>query len=149
VTEQSGGLTLEIERVLAAAPPVVFSAFSDPDRLAKWWGPEGFTVPSVDFEPRVGARYRVEMQPPEGEAFYLTGEFREVDPATRLAFTFTWEDPDPDDVENLVELSFEDLGDSTEVALTQAPFKTEPRHELHRNGWTESFDKLERLISRG
>ena len=98
-------------------------------------------------DPRVGGRYRFAMQPPEGDLFHLTGEFREVDPPARLAFTFLWEDPDPDDVENLVELSFRDLGGSTEVLLTQAPFKTEARHELHRNGWTDSFDKLEHLMS--
>jgi uncharacterized protein YndB with AHSA1/START domain len=100
----------------------------------------------VEFQARVGASYRIEMQPPEGDSFYLTGEFREVDPPTRLAYTFTWEDPDPDDVETLVALSFRDLRGSTEVAFTQGPFKTEARRALHRDGWTDSFDKLERLI---
>lgn len=88
------------------------------------------------------------MQPPEGDAFYLSGDFREVDPPNRLDFTFVWEDPDPDDVANLVELSFRDLGESTEVGLTQGPFKTEARWELHRDGWTDSFDKLVRVVSR-
>jgi uncharacterized protein YndB with AHSA1/START domain len=46
------------------------------------------------------------MQPPEGDSFYLTGEFREVDPPARLAYTFVWEDPDPDDVATLVVLEF-------------------------------------------
>ena len=110
-------------------------------------GPEGFTVPSLAFNPRVGDSYRIEMQPPEGDPFYLTGEFRVVDPPARLAYTFIWEPPNPDDVETLVELSFRDLGESTEVLLAQGPFKTEPRRELHHNGWTESLDKLERLLS--
>ena len=147
MTEQSGELTLQIKRVLPAGRAVVFGAFSASDELAKWWGPEGFTVPRLEFNPRLGHRYRIEMQPPEGDPFYLTGEFREVDPPARLAYTFIWEDPDPDDVETLVELSFRDLGESTEVVLTQGPFKTEARRELHRNGWTDSFDKLERIIS--
>jgi hypothetical protein len=46
-----------------------------------------------------------------------------------------------------VSLSFRDLGDSTAVALTQAAFKTEARRALHRNGWGDSFEKLERLLS--
>ena len=58
-----------------------------------------------------------------------------------------WEPPAPDDVETVVVLSFSDLGESTEVAYTQGPFKTDARREFHRGGWTESFDKLERLIS--
>ena len=148
MTAQSGELTLEIKRVLAAGPSVVFRAFTAPNELAKWWGPEGFTVPNLEFNPRVGDSYRIEMQPPEGDPFYLTGEFRELDPPARLAYTFVWEDPDLDDVETVVELSFRYLAESTEVVLTQAPFKTEPRRELHRNGWTDSFDKLEKLISK-
>ena len=138
---------LELERVLPAARAVVFAAFTDPDELAKWWGPEGFAVQSLEFQPRVGADYRIEMEPPEGERFYLVGEFREVDPPSRLAYTFVWEDPDPDDVEMLAALSFRDLGESTEVTLEQGPFKTEARRALHRDGWGDSFDKLERLLS--
>lgn len=147
MTAQPGLLTLDIKRVLPAARSVVFGAFSAPDQLAKWWGPEGFSAESLEFNPRAGDRYRIEMQPPEGDRFYLTGTFREVDPPARLAFTFLWEDPDPDDVETLVELSFGDLGESTEVVLTQGSFKTEARRELHRNGWADSFDKLEQFIS--
>jgi uncharacterized protein YndB with AHSA1/START domain len=86
------------------------------------------------------------MQPPEGDAFHLTGEVRLVDPPSRLAFTFAWEPPDPDDVETLVELAFTDLDGSTEVALTQGPFKTEPRRDLHRDGWTDTFDRLEEFL---
>jgi uncharacterized protein YndB with AHSA1/START domain len=144
---QSRELTLEMKRVLPAAQSVVFRAFSAPEELAKWWGPKGFTAPSLEFNTRVGNRYRIEMQPPEGASFHLIGEFREVDPPARLAYTFVWEDPDPDDVETLVELSLRDLGESTEVVLTQRPFKTEARLELHRNGWTDTFDRLEQFIS--
>ena len=145
---RSDGLTLEMDRVLPAAPSVVFEFFTDRRELARWWGPEGFSTPSLDFDPRVGESYRIEMQPPEGNAFYLTGEFRAVDPPTRLAYTFTWEDPDPDDVDTIVELFFRDAGESTEVAFTQGPFKTEARRALHRDGWTDGFNKLEALLSR-
>jgi uncharacterized protein YndB with AHSA1/START domain len=144
---RSDELTLDMKPVLPAARSAVFRAFTDADELAKWWGPDGFTIPSLEFDPRVGESYRIEMQPPEGERFSLTGEFRVVDPPARLAYTFVWEEPDPDDVENEVDLSFRDLGESTEVAFTQGPFKTEARRALHRDGWTDSFDKLERLVS--
>jgi uncharacterized protein YndB with AHSA1/START domain len=87
------------------------------------------------------------MQPPDGDAFYLIGEFRVVDRPAHLSYTFVWEDPDADDVETLVELSFRDLGGATEVAMTQHPFKTEARLALHRDGWSDSFDKLDRLVS--
>ena len=138
---------LALTCVLPATPAVVFEAFSDPSLLARWWGPKDFSAPSVQFDPRVGERYRIEMQPPEGGAFFLTGEFREVDPPARLAFTFVWEEPDPDDVETQVGLSFRALAGSTVVALAQGPFKTEQRRALHRDGWTDAFRRLERLVS--
>lgn len=143
----SDGLVLESERLLPASPPVVFAAFTDPAELVRWWGPAGFTVPSLRFEARVGARYRIEMQPPDGDPFYLAGEIREVEPPARLAFTFAWEDPDPDDVETLVRLSFGERDDSTSVTLRQGPFKTEARRLLHREGWSDSFDKLAELLA--
>ncbi|MGE5280943.1 MAG: SRPBCC family protein [Chloroflexota bacterium] len=145
---RSDELVLEMVRVLPAPAPAVFAAFSDPSALARWWGPEGFTVPSLEFQPGAGKSYRIEMQPPEGDPFYLVGTFREVDPPARLTFSFAWEEPDEDDVETLVTLSFRDLDGAAEVALTQYPFKTGARRELHRNGWTDSFDKLELLLSR-
>ena len=145
----SDELAFELTRVLPAPPSIVFALFSQPDQLSRWWGPAGFRIPSLRFEPNLGDDYRIEMQPPEGEPFFLIGEFREVDPPNRLAYTFVWEDPDPDDVETLVALTFRDRDGSTEVTLTQRPFKTEARRELHRNGWGESFEKLERMISTG
>ncbi len=146
VEEGSTGLALELDRVLPAPPDAVFAAFTNPKVLRRWWGPEGFTILSLDFEPRAGTQYRIEMRPPEGKAFYLSGELREVDPPARLVFSFVWEDPDPDDIENVTTLSFRDLGDSTEVFLRQAPFKTEARRALHDDGWSDSFDKLDALL---
>src|SRR4051794_40738802 len=144
---QSAKLTLEMKRVLAAPRSIVFGAFSDASELAKWWGPEGFRIPSLQFEPRVGERYRIEMQPPEGDHFWLSGEFCEVEPGARLAFTFVWEEPDPDDVDTRATLSFRDVGGSTKLTLVQGPFKSEARRALHHDGWRDSFDKLERLVS--
>jgi uncharacterized protein YndB with AHSA1/START domain len=147
VTEPSENLMLEIDRLLSGPVDVVFAAASDPDELRKWWGPKGFVTPSLTFRPSVGETYRIEMQPPEGDSFHVTGEFREVDPPVRLAYTFVWEPPDRDDVETLVELSFRDSGGATELSLAQGPFKTEERRTLHRDGWTESLERLEAMLT--
>jgi uncharacterized protein YndB with AHSA1/START domain len=142
-----GELELELKRVFPAEPSRVYRFFSEPAKLAAWWGPRGFRIGSVDFHPRAGATYRIEMQPPDGDPFHLTGSFQEVVPADRLAFTFRWEPPDPDDVETLADISFRDFGDATELVLEQGGFKTEARLEVHRGGWNDSLDKLERLVS--
>ena len=140
-------LTLHLERVLPTPRPFVFSAHAEPDLLAKWWGPKGFSAPSIDLDLRVGGRYRIAMQPPDGVLFYLSGEFLEVDAPTRLAYTFRWEDPDPDDRETVVTFSLGDLGESTELSVDQAVFATERRRALHTQGWTESLDRLQGLMS--
>jgi uncharacterized protein YndB with AHSA1/START domain len=137
---------LRIRRVLPASRQRVYAALTHPDRLAGWWGPKGFTCPSIEFEPRVGGSYRIAMQPPDGELFHLAGKFREVKPAARLAFTFVWDPPDPDDRETLADLALRDERGGTEITLTQGPFATEERKRLHEDGWSESFDRLRDLL---
>jgi len=143
----TGELTLHLERVLPAPRSLVFTAHAEPVELAKWWGPKGFTAPGVEVDLRVGGSYRIAMQPPSGELFYLSGEFREVDPPTRLTYTFRWEDPDPSDRETLVTLTLGDLGESTQLIVDQGIFATEARRALHEQGWTEALDRLQELIS--
>jgi uncharacterized protein YndB with AHSA1/START domain len=147
MTDQaSSGLTLRIKRIVPAPSQRVYAALTEPDQLAKWWGPKGFTCPSIDFEPRVGGSYRLAMEPPDGDGFYLWGEFREVAPPARLAFTFVWDPPDPDDQETLAELSLREEPGGTEISLVQRPFATEARKELHENGWSEGFDRLHEVL---
>lgn len=142
-------MTLHPERVLPAPRSLVFTALAEPAELAKWWGPKGFTVPRVEVDLRVGGSYRIAMQPPNGDLFYLSGEFHVVDPPTRLGYTFRWEDPDPDDRETVVALSLGDLGESTELIVDQGVFATEGRRALHEQGWTETLDRLQILIASG
>jgi uncharacterized protein YndB with AHSA1/START domain len=144
----SGGLTLHLGKVLRASPEEVFDACIDPAKLAEWWGPAGFTSPSLDLDVREGGRYRITMQPPEGQAFHLRGEFREIDRPRRLVYTFVWEEPVPDDQETVVTLSFLDHDEGAKVVLDQGPFRTEARHALHEAGWTDSFERLETALAR-
>lgn len=143
-----GELALHMQHVLPAPRPRVFELFTEPGELARWWGPHGFTVPSIDLDLRAGGSYRFAMQPPEGDLFHLAGEFVEVDPPARLAYTFRWEEPDPDDQETLVTLSFDEAGpQGTALGFTQGEFRTEARRALHEQGWADSFEKLRRLLS--
>jgi uncharacterized protein YndB with AHSA1/START domain len=143
----SDELTLHLQRVVPAPRLRVFRAHAEPDELAKWWGPKGFTAPSIEYDLRVGGAYRIAMQPPEGELFYLSGEFRDVDPPSHLTYTFRWEDPDPEDRETVVTFSLRDLGESTEVTVDQGVFATEGRRALHVQGWTDTLDRLEELMA--
>ncbi|WP_257153827.1 SRPBCC family protein [Streptomyces lunaelactis] len=148
VMTHDGGLRLHLQRVLRARRTVVFRALTEPQELAKWWGPDGFVTPGVESDLRPGGGYRIAMQPPEGDLFYLVGEFLEVDPPARLSYTFRWEDPDPEDRETVVTLSLRDIGGTgAELAVSQGDFATERRQALHEEGWTQSLNKLEELMS--
>ena len=144
--ERAGGLVLQLTRVLPASRARVFRALTEPAELAAWWGPRGFTIPEIELDARVGGRYRFTMQPPDAEPFHLSGEFLEIDPPGRLSYTFRWEEPDPDDRTTVARLSLQDIGHATEVSLTQGEFATEARLALHRDGWSDSLDKLRDLI---
>ena len=87
------------------------------------------------------------MTPPDGDPFHLSGEFLEIDPPWRLVYTFRWEEPTPDDRETVVDLSLGSTGEASRLVLAQGPFRTEERLALHRNGWTESFEKLEAVLN--
>lgn len=141
------GAVLHLERRLTPPREVVYRMLTDPDELPRWWGPKGFTVPAIEFDPAVGRGYRIAMQPPEGELFHLTGAFLEVEPPTTLAFTFRWE-PHEDDRETVVSLTLEHLAGTTLLRLTHGEFATAERHDLHEAGWTESLERLEQLLAR-
>jgi uncharacterized protein YndB with AHSA1/START domain len=130
-----------------APAPRVFTAFAEPETLAAWWGPTGFTAPAIEIDLRVGGSYRIAMQPPEGDVFHLSGEFVAVDPPSRLAYTFRWEEPTPDDRETVATVSLREVDGSTEVTVEQGVFATEERLALHTQGWTEGLERLYELVS--
>lgn len=145
-TEETGGLVLNLEYTLAALPEEIFIMLTESTEVVKWWGPHGFAIPQAEVNLVVGGSYRFTMTPPDGEPFHLSGEFMEIDPPWRLVYTFRWEEPTPDDRETVVDLSLGGTGEGTRVVLSQGPFLTEERLELHRNGWTESFEKLQAVL---
>ncbi|MFE5759429.1 SRPBCC domain-containing protein [Streptomyces massasporeus] len=141
-------LRVRLRRALDGSCPAVFRELTDPRELARWWGPDGFTIPSVESDLRPGGAYRIAMRPPEGELFYLVGEFLEVEPPERLAYTFRWEDPDPEDRETVVTLSLHDIDAArSELVLDQGDFASERRRALHEEGWSQGLGKLGELLA--
>jgi len=119
---------------------------AEPDLFTQWFGPNGFSVRGAEFDVSVGGGYRFWMQPPEGEPFAISGDFREVDQPVRLVYTFLYDDPDPDDQETVVTFTLRALNTSTEVAVEQGPFTTEQRLSLHQQGWSDTLDRLEAVL---
>jgi len=138
---------LNLEKRLVAPQKRVFEAFVDAEQLRRWWGPAGFTVAHIVFDAVEGADYRIAMQPPDGDVFHIRGTFRVVEAPRCLSFTFVYEEPDPDDQETRVTLTFEAVDSGTHITFDQGPFKTEARLELHREGWTDTLERLDRWLA--
>jgi uncharacterized protein YndB with AHSA1/START domain len=87
------------------------------------------------------------MQPPEGEVFHVTGTYVDVTPPSRLVFTFRWEEPDPDDRDTVVAVALDERDDGTLFTVIQGVFATENRRSLHDQGWSESLERLDEVLS--
>ena len=72
------------ERVLAADPRTVFAAFRQPERLARWWGPSGFTNTFERFDFAPGGRWVFVMHGPNGASYPNESVFREIQPDARI-----------------------------------------------------------------
>ena len=139
-------ITLNLRRTFQAPREKVFRAWTDPEELKKWWGPEGYATPSAEVDLRVGGKYRLGMRKlPDGETFYLSGIYREVRPPERLVYTWRWE-AQPEHGETLVTVEFREVGDSTEVVLTHERFPTEKARDDHNRGWSGCLDRLAELL---
>lgn len=141
-TNAKQDITLNIRRSFKAPREKVFKAWTDPQALKKWWGPEGFSTPSAEIDLRVGGKYRLGMKSPEGEVFYLSGIYREVKPPEKLVYTWNWEGPNMDIGETLVTVEFLDLGSATEIILTHERFPTQKACDEHDKGWNSTLDRL-------
>jgi uncharacterized protein YndB with AHSA1/START domain len=73
-------------RVLGASREVIFEAWTDPDRLARWWGPKDFTNTFLEFDPRPGGAWRFVMHGPDGGNFPNESVFVEVAKPERIVF---------------------------------------------------------------
>ena len=81
---ESGAREIATSRLIDFTPAQVFGAISDPVRLARWWGPKGFTNSFALFEFRPGGRWQFTMHGPDGKAYPNESEFVEVSPSRRV-----------------------------------------------------------------
>lgn len=131
-----------VRRTFPASRERLFRAWSDPRELIEWFSPEGYRNPSVDADVRPGGAFRVAMQKlPDGEPFYVNGEYRVVEPPARIVFSWTWEDPAMNVRDTVVTVDLLERGESTEVVLTHELLPAE-RRESHMHGWNAILAKL-------
>lgn len=138
--------TVRLHRVLAANPDKVYRAFIDPDAMARWLPPDGFTGKVHQTDPRVGGRYRMSFTNfTTGKSMGFGGEFRELVPGKRLRYTDVFEDPGlPGEIEVTVDLREVSCG--TEINIVQSGLPEVIPLEACYLGWQQSLVNLARLV---
>lgn len=82
----SGGIEILTTRILPVPRAAVWDAFADPARLARWWGPNGFTNTIRQFDLRPGGAWHLTMHGPDGANYDNVSEFVAVEPPSRIVF---------------------------------------------------------------
>jgi uncharacterized protein YndB with AHSA1/START domain len=137
--------TLRIERTFQAPAEAVFEAWTSEEVIRRWWHTElGWETSEAEVDLRVGGVVRVVMRNPNKDVEYGGGgNYTEIEPPTRLAFTWTWDD---DTRRTLIELDFEERDGITTVRFTHSGLWDEEAVRAHEDGWGKLFDNLERTL---
>jgi uncharacterized protein YndB with AHSA1/START domain len=139
---------LKIERVFDAPRDLVFKAWTEPEQMAKWFGPRGFSSTVVKNDLRPGGQNRIHMVSADDDTFFQ-GVFREIDPPKRLVIAMTWADAqgNPTSPETTLTLLFDDLGGKTRLTLHHAIFESTTARDQHQRGWNSSLDRLAEFLA--
>jgi uncharacterized protein YndB with AHSA1/START domain len=136
-----------ITRVFEASRERVFRAWTDPEQVAAWYGPEHFDTPRgrIHIDLRVGGRYELTMVRRDGGGEFSIGyDIVELVEPELIALR---SDPMPEmgmHGPTITRVELQDLGGRTRMTLTDGPY-TESRHA--EAGWSSAFDKLAALVA--
>jgi len=150
-----------IVRYFEAPIEKVWKAWAEPERMMRWWGPKGFTSPVVKIDFRQGGKYLLDMRSPDGKDFWSTGVYKEIVPMKKIVVGDSFADEngkvvsasyygmDPGfPLESKIVLTFEEYGGKTKFTLRYPDLEGLNAMDLEnmRQGWNESFDKLEQTL---
>jgi uncharacterized protein YndB with AHSA1/START domain len=140
------GLDLRIERTFQAPAAKVFEAWTSEEVMRRWFhGEHHWETTEAEVDLRLGGAVRVVMRDPDKDAeFGGGGTYTEIDPPTRLAFTWTWDD---DTRRTLIELDFLESEGATTVLLTHRNLADEESLRSHEDGWATCLENLGRAIA--
>jgi uncharacterized protein YndB with AHSA1/START domain len=144
------GKEVVVSRLIHAPRERVFDAWIKPEKLAQWWGPDGFTNPRCEIDPRPGGRIYIEMiRTSDGKMFPLDGEVEKVDAPFKIVFRARGYNAanDKTTIEDRVTATFEEQDGKTLVTvhlyvLDVAPAFAEAAQRMDI-GWSQSLKRLE------
>jgi len=138
--------TVIITRELAASPAKVFNAWTEPALIAQWWGPKGWTSEDFRLDLQVGGRWAFMMVGPDGSRTPCAGEYRVFARPERIVMFNEGEGEPMRGHATTMEMWFEPHGSGTRLHLVHGVFKTTEMRNDCIDGWSSSFDRLERLL---
>jgi uncharacterized protein YndB with AHSA1/START domain len=141
---------LAITRTLDAPREAVFAAFTDPAQFQQWMGPGTMRAEVERLEPHAGGAYRIIMRDEQSNTHTVSGTYREVTPPARLVFTWAWEvdaATHATSPESLVTITFQALGNRTELTLRHEKLESAASRDQHAHGWQGVFPKLEKFLA--
>ena len=138
---------LVITRIFDAPRELVFQAWTDPERLRRWWGPKGFTNPVCEVDVQPGGAIRIHMRGPDGTVYPMTGVYHEIVEPERLVFTSAALDQNGDPLfEVLNVITFAEHGGKTKLTMratvATATAAAAPYLAGMEQGWSMSLDRL-------
>ena len=138
--------TLRIERTFDAPAKRVFDAWTNAEVMRRWWQAEvGWETSEAEVDLRVGGAVRVVMHDPAADVDHGGGGiYTEIEPPTRLAFTWIW---DGDTRRTLIEIDFEEADGVTTVRFTHSGLWDEAAVRSHEGGWGRILDNLQRELA--
>lgn len=138
--------TVRLHRILATRPEKVYRAFLEPDALAKWLPPNGFTCTVHHLDARVGGSFRMSFRNfTTGHADSFSGEFLDLVPNERLRYTDRFDNPNlPGEIE--VDIVLKAVSVGTELAISQSGIPDVIPPEACMLGWQDSLRNLARLV---
>lgn len=138
--------TVRLHRVLATTPEKVYRAFIEPDAMAKWLPPNGFTATVHQLDAKVGGTHRMSFRNfTTGHSHSFGGTYLELSPGKCLRYTDKFEDPAlPGEIQVTVTLSKVSVG--TEIGIVQEGLPDAIPVEACYLGWQESLRNLAKLV---
>lgn len=138
--------TVSLYRVFKAPAERIYRAFLQPDAMAKWLPPHGFTAQIHHLDARIGGTFRVSfVNFSNGETHSFSGEYHELEPSARIRYTDRFDDPNlPGELMVTIELTEEAVG--TGVTITQTNIPDAIPLSACYLGWQESLNQLAQLV---
>ena len=118
--------TMVLKRVIDAPVAALWAAWTDPESLPEWWGPDGFSCRTDRIDLREGGEWVFDMIAPDGTIFPNWHVYTKMTPESRIDYTLHWGENGPKHAESTV--TFEDLGGKTRVTLAMT-FATQKEHD--------------------